>query len=175
MFHVLFHRFMVSTALFLAATISAPAIAQTEGHTTFRFGVGVGTEYGGLGGQVSRTTSTDRWTLGAGLTSTSTFYGETYGIALTYQRLDWIGQNSTRPDRHGLGVFIGPVGSSHRSTFSDGQWDSRSSTTYGAGVLYNFFPQGANQRSWILGLSAGYGSDSVRNVTSVGFNLGYQF
>lgn len=153
--------------------VSAVANAQSS---HLRVAFGAGNEYGGLGLQVARTTDSDRWSIGAGVAGHSDFYGTAYGAALSYQRADLIGVRAQEPNRHALGVFVGPVGTEGEAQFRNGFYETRDyKPVWGAGVNYHYYRRGINTAGWSVGFGVGHGSGRYRDMTNVNIAVGYQF
>lgn len=161
---------VAGTALLASSVVQA----ETSG---FRAALGAGNEYGGLGVQLARTTDHDRWSVGAGLAGYSDFYGgAAYGFALSYQRADLIGVRPFEPNRHALGVFIGPIGTEGEAQIRNGLYETRNyKAVWGAGMNYHYYRQGINSPGWSVGFGVGHGSGKHRDMTNVNLALGYQF
>lgn len=157
----------------MAVLVSAPVSAE---NAQVRAALGGGNEYGGLGVQLARTSDYDRWSLGLGLAGYSDFYGAAYGAAFSYQRADLIGVRGGEPNRHALGVFIGPVGTEGEAEFRNGFYETRDyKAVWGAGVNYHYYRRGINAPGWSVGFGVGHGSGRHRDMTNVNIAVGYQF
>lgn len=168
---------MKNWSVLLIAGISflGSSVATAE-ETNLRIALGIGNEYGGLGVQVARTTERDRWSIGAGLAGHSDFYGTAYGAAISYQRADLIGVREFKPNRHALGVFIGPIGTEGEAEVRNGLIELRDyKAVIGAGVNYHYYRRGINSPGWSVGFGIGHGSGKYRDMTNVNIAFGYQF
>ena len=163
--------FIVAAAIGLLGS----SVAHAD-NANVRAALGIGNEYGGLGVQVARTTERDRWSIGAGLAGHSDFYGTAYGAAISYQRADLIGVRELEPNRHALGVFIGPIGTEGVAQVRNGRIELRDyKAVMGAGVNYHYYRRGINSPGWSVGFGVGHGSGEHRDMTNVNIAFGYQF
>ncbi|MFI2810687.1 hypothetical protein [Microbulbifer sp. JSM ZJ756] len=165
--------------LFLLCLMPGLTVAKVDTH----FGLGLGTQYGGLAGfKFTLGNAGDRFSAGAGIANSDWDTEDAYGIALAWERL--------MTDQHALGAF---VRTSHRDlnhvaiTRYDAIQDTlvieRAGTFYETfvGGSYTYYFDSAKNSGLSAGINIGKEythSDSYQefeNGITWGLQIGYQF
>lgn len=158
----------------LALLLALPGAVKAD--ATYHPAIGIGTQYAGLGVNLTRATDDDLWVVGGGLVSSSSWAGNRYGAKVSYHRSDLISESGN----HALGVGVGPVGNeqSARFHYSNGQVtysNIRHRAIYGPFLMYNYYPRRMSLGGAHIGVALGYGEGEFRSVTGISINMGYRF
>ncbi|WP_299592076.1 hypothetical protein [uncultured Microbulbifer sp.] len=169
--------------LFIAALL-APSTALADFGTQFdsKFGLGLGTQYGGVAGlQYSLSGESDKFYIGAGRADFfESDYPDEYGLtlgwehALTEKQTFGLALRTSTEDGRGAYYQAGYAGLEEATEKKDG-------FEYGLFGSYSYYFSGIHQSGFVAGANLGklYRKDNVRsefrNGTAVGVHLGYQF
>ncbi len=147
-------------------------ISPTNASDEISFGLGMGAMYSGLGMNVGLRSENDFRYLSAGAIALG--YSDTEGSIVAYGLGGgWIRSDllPTSNDRHGLGVYLGPVGYRGRRYVGD-----PIETIYGAGVTYAYFLHGIGRPSTNLGLTLAAGENDQGDTSGyLLLQAGYQY
>lgn len=143
---------------------------------TYHPGLGIGSQYSGLGINVTRATDNDLWVAGAGLVRHQSDSGSLFGLTASYHRSDILGDSG----EHALGMGVGPVGVQRRfERWSQDGWtyyrEIEQRAVYGGMLMYNYYPRRMSLGGMHIGVSLGYGERDGRSVSGLDINLGYRF
>jgi len=131
-------------------------------------GVGAGALYSGIGVNVGMRSENTFGYLAAGCigVSHSSSNGWEFPCGVGAGWL-WTGLLTKANDRHGLGIYVGPV--STRASFGD------TKVVYGAGLTYVYSFGDAIAKGWNLGITPTVGKKYGDYRAGLLINIGYQF
>lgn len=135
---------------------------QVLGEERYSLGLGVGTSYSGLGANISKISDDDMKYVSAGCLAYSTRSGSVCGGGIGWIKTGMFGMKS---NKHGLGGYLGVVGSGRQS--------NGYKPDYGVGFGYHYFLRGIDKPSFNFGASLAKGKDE-RGVYIL-LQAGYQF
>ncbi|MGB0893390.1 MAG: hypothetical protein ACPGUD_03215 [Parashewanella sp.] len=140
--------------------ITLPFQATAEEKVTF--GLGLGSLYSGVGGNIGLKSKTDFKYLSAGCVSYSSLNGSVCGAGVGWVKSDLFTQNNTN---HGAGLYLGVVGSKNKN------FDKK--PIYGIGLGYHYFFSGMENSGFNVGATVVAGKEN----SGVGgmLQVGYQF
>jgi len=147
----------------LTAHVSAAEDAMT-------FGGGIGALYAGIGINIGLRTDHDLKYFAAGCPaigrSDESGWILPCGVGLGWMRSDLLSRSN---NKHGLGIYLGPVGINKGEHLDDDK------ARYGLGVTYAYFFSGINAKGWLVGITPAIGKDDNKTKGSLLVNGGYQF
>jgi len=141
---------------------------STIAEDTYSFGVGMGTSYGGFGVNISQLSETDMKYLSTGCMSYSSLLGSACGAGIGWIKTDLFSAESSK---HGLGAYLGIVGSERVRRNSSYDNDP----AYGAGIGYHYFFRGIKNPGANIGVSLVAGGKGDGIGKALIFEFGYQF
>lgn len=161
--------------------ILSSGLAQAK--NSFSFGVGIGSMYTKVGGNISYSNREHLAFTSFGVINSSTD-GTTFGGGLGYINTSLLGGNK----KHGIGIYVGLIAdeyvnpndsvdyiSSNGITYSVGS-DHVLTSRYGASFLYTYFFNGMHKGGLNLGASIGAYKNQFDDITAVPMlQVGYQF
>lgn len=149
--------------------LSLMGIESARAESGLSVGIGIGALYSGIGANVGIRTETSLGYLAAGCPGLSHSTNEGWDVACGVGA-GWIWTNvlPKLDKRHGLGIYLGPVGT--KNTEAD---DLKAS--YGAGVTYAYFFGDGIARGWNLGATPTIRKQSGDYRAGLMINAGYQF
>jgi hypothetical protein len=136
---------------------------QLKAQDDFSVGLGLGATYSGLGANVSLLSDSDMKYLSAGCLSYRSS-GATCGVGIGWIKTDLF---NARSNKHGLGVYLGAVGSQHTYRGSE--------AVNGLGFGYYYFFNGIANSGTNIGLTLVAGHAQNKTLTSAMLQIGYQF
>lgn len=154
-------RILIIPLAFLALFRSVASFADNE----VSFGVGVGSLYSGIGVNAALKGDSHIGYVSAGCIGIG--YSDNSGWILPCGiGAGWIWTNllTKTNNRHGLGLYAGPVGV-----------NKNDKARYGIGVTYVYFLQGVNTKGWNVGITQAVGKENGNTKGSLLINVGYQF
>lgn len=155
------HTIVISLLLSVPTTYASDEVS---------YGLGIGAMYSGLGMNVGLRSESDFRYLSAGCVALG--YSDAEGtIAACGVGAGWLWTDilPAPNNRHGLGVYLGPVGYRGRGYIGD-----KTDTIYGAGLSYAYFTRGINRNGWALGGTVAVG-DSDDDTMHLLLEAGYQY
>lgn len=162
------HKFIPILALACLPFLAVPVLAN-EGD--INFGAGLGFTYSGLGGYGAYTKDTQVFAASAGVIY---FGGDNtkLGVGVSWLRTDLAG-NAGQAAQHGLGFYIGSVGTENYRREDPVRFNRRN--VWGGGPIYQFYQNGANNAGFVGGVAVLFGDARYGTDTTFGLSLGYQF
>ena len=146
-------------------------INVSHGDSKVSFGTGFGALYSGIGVNVGLRSKNNFGYIAAGCIgigrSDNSGWLTPCGVGVGWI---WSGLFSNSNNRHGIGVYLGPVGIESNSANSD-----NNDAIYGAGITYIYFMHGINSAGWIFGLTPTIGKDGGSIKGGLLLNAGYHF
>ena len=132
------------------------------------FGIGAGALYSGLGINIGVQGENDFRYIAAGCVAVG--YSSVSGwISACGVGVGWIWTDifSKLSNKHGIGFYLGPVGSTRENLDRE--------TVYGAGITYDYFFKGINSSGWNLGVTPAIGRHNGDAKGYLLLQVGYQF
>ena len=154
-------KFLVKSLFIISSLLLTQQLKAEE---SYSFGVGLGATYSGLGVNMSMLTDSDMKYLAVGCLGYGGYSGFTCGAGLGWIKTDLFNPKS---NKHGLGVYLGAVGTERTSKGSE--------VISGVGLGYYYFLNGIADGGTNLGLTLVTGNGKYRSGTGVLLQLGYQF
>ena len=146
------------TSLFL--TLPFQVIAEEK----VTLGLGLGSLYSGLGGNIGLKSKTDFKYLSAGCISYSSLNGSVCGAGAGWVKSDLFTENNTN---HGIGVYLGVVGTKNEN------FDEK--PIYGVGLGYHYFFSGMENSGFNVGATVVAGKENSGIDAGGMLQIGYQF
>ncbi len=128
------------------------------------FGLGVGSLYSGIGGNVGLKSKTDFKYFSTGCVSYSSINGSACGVGLGWVKTDLFSSANTN---HGTSIYLGVVGSENK------RFDKK--PIYGVGVGYHYFFSGMENSGFNIGATVIAGKENGDIGLGGMLQLGYQF
>lgn len=158
----------------IATLAILPSLAL--GNTDSQFGIGLGTQYGGLAGfKFSLDLDSSKFYAGAGLAGTGGSKGEEYGFSLGWEK--------SLNNKHALGL----IARTKRPKDNDFSWPVAPNGVYKIryesfiGVNYTYYLKDADESGFLTGFTAGKSylnsnyEQEFESGMDYGFHFGYQF
>jgi hypothetical protein len=148
---------IIKAVLISTILLSCNAFAEEK----ISIGLGIGASYSGIGFNLSQLSETDMKYVSAGCVSYSSAFGSNCGVGI-----GWINTKllKTESNKHGIGGYIGIVGSKNQGT----GFDFEKKPKYGVGVGYHYFLNGINKP----GANVGF---TIATSSALFLQWGYQF
>lgn len=164
--------------LFFVLALIIPLVSENESaaESNFSFGLGLGAPYAGFGINLALESEYNLRYIALGCVAVS--HSEIGGTAAACGiGLGWINAHilTQSNERHGLGIYLGPVGFKEINSFKNGSPHQILRSIYGVGLTYAYYFKGIGNGGWNLGLTPALGP---REGEIKGFLLGqvgYQF
>lgn len=134
------------------------------------FGGGLGALYAGFGVNIGLRSEKDFKYIAAGCPAIG--YSDNSGWKLPCGiGIGWIwsGILTNKNNKHGLGIYLGPVG------VDNGKGADDDKARYGIGITYEYFFKGINTNGWHIGITPAMGKEDDNVKGSLLVNGGYQF
>lgn len=167
----------MKTLALLLAFLSLNCFAEEENHDKgFSIGLGLGSMYTGIGGNLSLMSEYDLKYVSIGCVEYSSRFGSTCGFGAGWTKTDLFDFDS---NKHGFGVYISLVGHEsyvgYTSTTEGVKAYFHDDDIYGAGISYTYFMNGINQSGTTFGASIHATNASVESKYGGFLQVGYQF
>ncbi len=157
-------------AITFAALVALTAHQTEATENAPSFGAGIWALYSGIGVNAALRSENDFKYVAAGCTgigySTNSGWILPCGVAAGWL---WTGLLSSTSNRHGLGLYAGPVG------INKGRNKNDDKARCGLGVTYIYFSNGSNTKGWNLGITPALGQENGKTKGGLLLNAGYPF
>ena len=144
------------------------SLAANASDNDIAFGAGIGALYAGIGVNAGIQGEDDFRYIAAGCTemgyTSISGWEVACGVGAGWIRADILSKSG---NKHGVGVYLGPVG------FEDVLRDPK--TIYGAGLSYAYFFKGIQSSGWNVGITPAIGRRRGDTTGHLMLQVGYQF